>query len=191
MIELDELDLALIRELDMGPRQSYQQLASKLPGSRNTMRRRLQRLLDERVISFVTFTSPPALGYNTHATMAITTQPGKANEVADQLKSVPNISYLLTTTGRYDIIAAGLFDSLDSLLDLLDNQVGSFPDVLSTEVMTGVNWMKFCPNPLTSVDHAFPVVPKPHKLDAVDISIIRELEVDPIQSNLDLRLSST
>jgi len=186
MTELDSLDLALIRELDIGPRQSYQQLAAKLPGSRNTMRRRLQRLLDERIITFVTLTSPPALGYSTHATMAITTQPGKADEVANELKSVPNISYLLTTTGRYDIIAAALFDRLDSLLNFLDDQLGSFSGVLSAEVMTGVNWMKFCLNPLTSVDHAFPVVPRPHSLDAQDVAIIRELEVDPTQTNLDL-----
>ena len=183
---IDDLDITLIRELDIGPRQSYQQLADKLPTSRNTVRRRLQRLLDEKIITFVAITSPPALGYRIHATMAITTQPGDADAVARKLSSLPNVSYLLTTTGRYDIIAATVFHDLESMLDFLDSELGSVPNVLSTEVMIGVNWMKFCLNPLTATNHAFPAVPQPHSLDALDTAIIRELESDPAQTNLDL-----
>ena len=108
--DLDDLDITLIKELDSGPRKSYQQIADKLPTSRNTVRRRLQRLVDEKIITFVTLTSPPALGYLTHATMAITTRPGEAESVATELRAVPNISYLMTTTGRYDIVAAALFE---------------------------------------------------------------------------------
>jgi len=183
---IDDLDITLIKELDIGPRQSYQQLAEKLPASRNTVRRRLQRLLDEKIITFVTLTSPPALGYRTHATMAITTHPGNADDVARKISSLANVSYLLTTTGRYDIIAAALFRDLESMLDFMDSELGSVPNIVSTEVMIGVNWMKFCLNPLTATNHAFPAVPKPHKLDALDTSIIRELESAPAQTNLDL-----
>ena len=184
--DLDELDLSLIKELDIGPRQSHQQLADKLPASRNTVRRRLKWLLDKRIITFVTLTSPPALGYRTHATMAITTQPGEADAVARKLSALANVSYLLTTTGRYDIIAAALFPDLDSMLNFLDRELGSVPNVLSTEVMIGVNWTKFCLNPLTATNHAFPVIPQPHSLDALDTSIIRELEYAPTQTNLAL-----
>ncbi len=184
--ELDDLDKSLIRELDIGPRQGYQQLADKLHTSRNTVRRRLQHLIDEKMVTFVTLTSPPALGYPTHATMAITTQPGEADNVANKLKPLANISYLLTTTGRYDVIAASLFPDLGTMLDFVDNRLGAFPEIVSTEVMMGVNWMKFCLNPLTATNHAFPVVPKPHALDALDLSIIRELETKPDQTNQEL-----
>ncbi len=183
---IDDLDITLIKELDIGPRRSYQQLADKLPTSRNTVRRRLHRLLDEKIITFVTITSPPALGYQIHATMAITTQPGDADAVARKLSSLPNVSYLLTTTGRYDIIAATVFRDLESMLDFLDSELGSVPNVLNTEVMIGVNWMKFCLNPLTATNHAFPAEPQPHTLDALDISIIRELEIAPSQTNQNL-----
>ncbi|MFO8102323.1 MAG: Lrp/AsnC family transcriptional regulator [Dehalococcoidia bacterium] len=183
---LDELDLDLIRELDIGPRRSFQQLADSLHTSRNTVRRRTQRLLDEKIVTFVTITSPPALGYRISATMAITTRPGDADAVATRLASLANVSHLLTTTGRYDIVAAALFHDLDSMLDFMDKELGSIPQALSTEVMIGVNWMKFCLNPLTSIDHAFPVVPSSHKLDALDTSIISELENAPGQTNLEL-----
>ncbi len=183
---LDDLDIALIRELDIGPRQNYQQLTEKLPASRNTVRRRLKRLLDEKIITFLTLTSPPALGYPIHSTLAITTSPGDAEKVAAKLALLANISYLLTTTGRYDIIAAALFHDLDSALEFLDTKLGSYPDVVSAEVMIGVHWMKFCLNSLTSTNHAFPVVPKPHPLDELDISIIWELEEAPAQSGFAL-----
>lgn len=183
---LDELDIALIRELDIGPRQSYLQLAARLPASRNTVRRRLQRLLEERIITFVAITSPPALGYRIQATMAITTRPGSADAVARDLAYLKNVSHLLTTAGRYDLIAAALFQDLDSMLDFLDREVGAIPDIVTVEVMLGVNWIKFCLNPLTAVNHAFPALPRPHHLDALDIAIIRELESAPAQTNLEL-----
>lgn len=185
-LTLDELDLALIRELDIDARQSYLQLADKLPASRNTVRRRFQRLLDEKIIRFITLTSPPALGYKTHATMAITVRPGDADTVAEKLASFPNVSYLLTTTGRYDIITAAIFQDLEHMFNFFDTELGSVTQLLSTEVMIGMNWMKFCLNPLTATNHAFPAVPRPHNLDALDIAVIRELETKPNQTNLDL-----
>ena len=185
-LNLDELDLSLIRELDIDARQSYLQLADKLPASRNTVRRRLQRLLDDKIVTFISLTSPPALGYKTHATMAITVRPGDADTVAGKLSAFPNISYLLTTTGRYDIITAAVFRDLEDMFNFFDTELGSVTEILSTEVMIGMNWMKFCLNPLTTTNHAFPAVPRPHTLDALDIAIIRELEVDPNQANLDL-----
>ncbi len=184
--EFDDLDRSLIRELDIGPRQGYQQLADRLHTSRNTVRRRLQRLLDENMVTFVTLTSPTAIGYQTHTTMAMTTQPGEANTVAMKLSSFSDVTHLMTTTGRYDIIAAALFPDLESMLDFMDSQLGSVPNILSIELMILVNWMKFCLNPLTATNHAFPVVPKPHKLDALDLSIIRELETKPEQTNQEL-----
>lgn len=183
---LDELDLALIRELDIDARQSHLQLADRLPASRNTVRRRFQRLLDEKIIRFITLTSPPALGYRTHTTMAITVRPGDTDIVAEQLSTFPNVSYLLTTTGRYDIITAAVFRDLEDMFNFFDTELGSVTQLLSTEVMIGMNWMKFCLNPLTGTNHAFPAEPRPHSLDVMDIDIIRELETNPNQTNLDL-----
>lgn len=184
--DLDDLDISLIRALDADAKQSYIQLAEKLPASRNTVRRRLQRLLDDRIVSLVTLTSPPAFGYRTHATMAITANPGDAEAVAERLVSFANIPYLLTTTGRYDIIAASIFQNLDEMLYFIDSELGSVSGLSSTDVLVGVNWMKFCLNPLTSTNHAFPAIPRPRVLDDTDLGIIRELEVDPAQTNLAL-----
>jgi len=184
--KLDDLDNSLIRELDIDARQSYLKLAERLNTSRNTVRRRLQRLLDEKILWFVTITSPPAFGYRTHATMAITVQPGNLDEVANRLMGLANIPYLLTTTGRYNIIATAIFRDLDEMLDFLDTGLGSVSHLLSTEVIIGVNWLKFCLNPGTSNNQTFPAAPPPRVPDELDLAIIRELETDPIQNNIDL-----
>lgn len=138
--KLDDLDKSLIRELDIDPRQSYIKLAERLSTSRNTVRRRLQRLIDEEILLFVTVTSPPAFGYRTHATMAITVQPGDVDAVAEKLKGAANVPYLLTTTGRYNIIATAIFSDLDEMLNFLDTGLGAVSHPLSTEVIIGVNW---------------------------------------------------
>jgi len=118
--------------------------------------------------------------------MAITVQPGDVDKVADKLKSFANIPYLLTTTGRYNIIATAIFRDLDEMLDFLDTGLGTVSHLLGTEVIIGVSWLKFCLNPMTSTNQAFPAVPPPRLPDELDLAIIRELETDPIQTNLDL-----
>lgn len=182
--ELDDLDISLIKALDADAKQSYIQLAEKLPASRNTVRRRLQRLLDDNIVSLITLTSPPAFGYRTHATIVITVHPGDVEVVAERLASFANIPYLLTTSGRCDIIAASIFQNLDEMLSFLDSELGSVSGLSSTEVLVGLNWMKFSLNRLTSINHAFPAAPRPRVLDEIDLGIIRELEVDPAQTNM-------
>lgn len=182
--KLDDLDIALIKALDTDAKQSYIQLAEKLPASLATVRRRLQRLLDDKIVSLITLTSPPAFGYRTHATMVITVQPGEVEAVAEKLTSFANIPYLLTTSGRADIIAASIFQNPDEMLRFIDSKLGSVSGLQNVEVLMGLDWLKFSLNPLTSINHTFPAVPRPRVLDEIDLGIIKELELDPAQTNL-------
>ncbi|MDD5095788.1 MAG: AsnC family transcriptional regulator, partial [Dehalococcoidia bacterium] len=82
---LDKLDLMLIRELGIDARKSSVELGVKLGTSHTTVQRRLQALLDEGIISFVTIADPKNLGYLTLILLGINTRPGRVDGVAAKI----------------------------------------------------------------------------------------------------------
>jgi Lrp/AsnC family transcriptional regulator for asnA, asnC and gidA len=70
-VDLDDLDLKILREMEADGRQSISALAKTLGISRAYAGKRLQSLLDRKVTRIVTFTDPRVLGFRTMAIVGI------------------------------------------------------------------------------------------------------------------------
>lgn len=132
---LDQLDLLLIRELEIDARRSYLAMAAKLGTTSGIVRRRLQRLLDERIIAIFTMTDPFAMGYAMLATLWINVVPGKVDVVADKLASLRNVQHIRLITGRYDMVATVVFRDPEDMLNMASEEIGNIPDVIHIETM--------------------------------------------------------
>ncbi len=139
---LDDLDLALIRELESDGRQTNTELAKKIGTSKATARRKLKRLLDEGIIKVVAVSSPLALGYKTVTTMGINVRPGQVDSVAEELASYDNVHFVIISTGRYDIIAWMMFQEPESLSDFLRIELGNISGLVSVETMINLKITK-------------------------------------------------
>lgn len=139
---LDELDLMLIKELEVDGRQTNTDLARKIGTSKATARRKLRRLLDEGIIRVVAVANPPALGYKTVATMGINVRPGEVDSVADKLASYKNVHFVIISTGRYDIIAWVMFQDPEDLSNFLRKELGKIPGLTSVETMVNLKIIK-------------------------------------------------
>jgi Lrp/AsnC family transcriptional regulator for asnA, asnC and gidA len=58
---------------------------------------------------------------------------GDLTSVADALTQMPEVDYVVTTAGSFDILAEVVCEDDDQLLKLLTKQVRTLPGVLSTE----------------------------------------------------------
>ena len=139
---MDALDLMIIRELQSDPQQPQADIAKKLGAGTTTVRRRLNRLLNEHIIRIVAIADPRALGYNVRAMIGIRVHPGKIDAVADKLASYANVHYALMTTGPYDLVAWAVFRDTDELSGFIRKELGNIDGLASYESMLTLKVVK-------------------------------------------------
>lgn len=139
---MDALDVMIIHELQSDPQQPQADIAKKVEASETTVRRRLKRLLDERIIRIVAIADPRALGYNVRAMIGIKTHPGMIDAVAEKLASYANVHYALLTTGPYDLVAWVVFRDAEELSGFIRKEVGSIEGIAAYESMLTLKVVK-------------------------------------------------
>jgi Lrp/AsnC family transcriptional regulator for asnA, asnC and gidA len=138
---LDEIDKAIIRELQRDGRASYAELGPAVGLSQAAVRQRVQRLIERNVMQVVAVTDPIRLGFAVQAMLGITVE-GDTREVARLVAEVPEMSYVVITAGRYDILAEVVARDADALLDLVNDHVRNIPGVTRTETLTYMRLQK-------------------------------------------------
>lgn len=183
--KLDELDLMLAKELELDARQSNRVLAKKLATSEATVRRRLQRLLDEGIITIVTVPDRQSLGFPIGIDVGLKVSPGKADEVAEYLRSHKRIQNILLATGRYDILIHAALRDINEQNIFLGEDLSRVPYLLSAETIFFVEVVKMSWKYLNDDTYRYKK-PMAYDLDDLDFSLIKELELCPRESVTEL-----
>jgi Lrp/AsnC family transcriptional regulator for asnA, asnC and gidA len=132
--ELDDIDKALIRELQVDGRAAYSRLAPMVGMSEAAVRQRVNRLQDRGVIQIVAVTDPTTLGYAIMAMFGVKISTD-VTTVAEKLSQVESVEYTVITTGRFDVLAEVVCTDSAHLLAVSD-EVRSIDGVTDIEVMT-------------------------------------------------------
>jgi DNA-binding Lrp family transcriptional regulator len=107
---LDELDRALLRELNADARRSHRDLAQRLGVSPTTVSHRVERLERDGVIQgYVPLLNEELLGWDLWATIGIRISKGKLREVEERLAKDPRAQAIYDVTGDYDALLIGRF----------------------------------------------------------------------------------
>ncbi|OGO05818.1 MAG: hypothetical protein A2Y60_06045 [Chloroflexi bacterium RBG_13_54_9] len=183
---LDDLDLMLVKELGADARQSSRRIAKKLGLTPPTIQRRLERLINEDILAVVAMPAPAVLGFNTRVIFRIRVAAGKSATVVEHLKPCPDILNIILTAGRYDIMAFGLFRSLEEQISFMDRELGRVPYLVGVDPLTQVtpfvkdSWIYLQPRARTKEGSPH------HRLDDMDLKLIGELELRPRDSIVNL-----
>ena len=132
---LDDVDKAIIRELQVDGRMAYAQLSPKVGLSQAAVRQRVNRLLERGVFQIVAVSDPLSLGLTTQAMVGITVT-GDGRGVAATVAAMGESEYVLITTGRYDVLAELLCTDNDALLELVNDRIRVIDGVAATEVFS-------------------------------------------------------
>lgn len=138
-ISLDHRDLAMIKELQVDGRQSISNLAHKLNITRPTARKKLQRLLDTQIIAVVAFAPPNIFGYEVRAVLGLNVRANHIESVAARMSSYENVSVVIVTAGRYDILIWAAFRNTRDLSDFVLDELGKQRDITGTDIMIEMN----------------------------------------------------
>ncbi|MFO8010506.1 MAG: Lrp/AsnC family transcriptional regulator [Dehalococcoidia bacterium] len=180
--KLDSIDLELIRELENDGRQTRLEIATALGISERTLRRRLQHLLDERVIRIQAIAGPLPLQSKMMAMLGINVLRGKINSVSDTLGSYKSVIGATIVAGRYDILASILCGQPDELWEFVTDELGKIQGVVGAEVMPVLRMFK---NSYAVLAENYPLPELKAcnwSADHFDVALIRELEQDGSQS---------
>jgi Lrp/AsnC family transcriptional regulator for asnA, asnC and gidA len=134
-VVLDDIDKAIIRELQLDGRTPYAKLGPAVGLSQAAVRQRVQRLMENGVMQVVAVTDPLMLGFKLEALIGVEVD-GDLRAVASKLAEVDNVDYVVVTTGRFDLVVEVVCRDHGELLNLINDVVRAIPGVRATETFT-------------------------------------------------------
>ena len=129
----DSIDEQIVKLLGQDARQNSKSLAKQLNLSAATVRRRLRELIRNKSLRIVGAVDPTSFGLPVAAVITLDVSHDKLASAMEGLVSQPEIIWVSTTTGRFDIIAFGRFTSTDSLSKFLTDQLSKMEGVRNSE----------------------------------------------------------
>jgi Lrp/AsnC family transcriptional regulator, regulator for asnA, asnC and gidA len=129
MSKLDRVEAEIVRLLQKDGRLPTSDLARLSGASEPTVRRKLARLLNEKIIVIRAVADPFSLGYAAPAYIGLDVERPKIEEVSEFLCTYPNIESVDVVTGPYDLLIKAAFHSTAELYDFVLKELTKAPGV--------------------------------------------------------------
>jgi Lrp/AsnC family transcriptional regulator for asnA, asnC and gidA len=133
MLELDEIDRAIVAHLQYDGRMPFTNIAAEVGISEGTVRRRVKRLVDDKVLQIVGIVEPQYLDWQAAAMIGVTVQAGQVDAVADQIAHFAEVSYLFMASGGFDLFVEVYCRDTEHLVSFLSERLQQVAGVERTE----------------------------------------------------------
>ena len=130
-MRLDGTAKRIIELLQEDGRNPYAAIAKAVGLSEAAARARVQKLLDSEIMQVVAVTDPTQVGFTRQAMIGVRTE-GDQMAVGDRLAEVPEVDYVVTTAGSFDLLVEVVCEDDPHLLDVI-RQVRELEGVVSSE----------------------------------------------------------
>ena len=130
---IDSLDEQIVRLLGQNARQNSETLAKQLNLSSATVRRRLRKLIHSDLLRIVGVVDPASFGFPIIAVITLDAAHDKVELAIEELSKRPEVRFVSTITGRYDIIVIARFRSTDCLSKFLTKELPKLEGISDSE----------------------------------------------------------
>ncbi len=121
---LDALDLDIMEHLIEDGRMSLTDMARELGTSVGTIRKRLARLLDEKVLMIFGQVDPNQIGFNAYAQIFLAIRPAiKIESVAAEISQLPEVSFIAQISGEFDLEVNVMCRDNEHLTQLMNEKI--------------------------------------------------------------------
>ncbi len=139
---LDDLDKAIIKCLQLDGRRPYAQIGRELKVPEATVRQRAERLISRSIVQVVGVTDPLAMGFQQPAFIGLKVDASRLDAIAQRLAALEEVTYVVVTAGRYDLICEVVCEDNDHLLRVLTERVAEIEGIRATETMVELRFIK-------------------------------------------------
>ena len=150
-VNLDKLDHDIIHALHKDARASATEIARLTGANERTIRKRIDRLVEEQVIRLTAILNPVTFGYVTAADIFLEVDPDREEEVIKTLMAMPEVTYLAFGQGTNDISVEARFKDNDALREFIRRTLANMEGVTVTRYA-------FVPRILRNIDEWMPPI---------------------------------
>ena len=149
---LDELDFAILVQLQQDGRMSFTEMADKLDVSISNIRSRVSKLLEDKTIQVVGRVNPERVGFHAYANIKVSVRPAKMiNQVAEKLLEFKEISFMAVTSGDFDLEIDVMCRDNNHLVELVNGRISQLEGVHQTKTNMYFKVLKFAQPDLSSL----------------------------------------
>ena len=139
---LDDLDKSIIKALQADGRRPYARIGRELSVPEATVRQRAERLISRGVVQIVGVTDPLAMGFQQPALIGLKVDAARLEEIAARIAALEEVTYLVVTAGRYDLVCEVVCEDNDHLLRVLTDRLAKIRGIRSTETLVELRFVK-------------------------------------------------
>ncbi len=137
------MERAIVERLSLDARLSNRQIADELGVTEGTVRARIKRLEEEKLIRLTAVTNIDRFRDAALAYIWIEVErSAQARAVAMALAAIPELGFVGVMMGRSDILAITMVRNTEHLAEFVHSRISSVPGVRRTESTLGVNFVK-------------------------------------------------
>jgi len=141
--ELDALDQGLLACLREDGRMQASSIARRLGVTEGTVRRRLQRLQEQRGLKVVPVIDPDLIGLDTCIFVGLKVDLSAIEAIVEKVRTMPEVRYLAYTTGPWDLLVEAFVGSRDHMAGFLISSIGKLEGVREAETFNVLEIVKF------------------------------------------------
>jgi Lrp/AsnC family transcriptional regulator for asnA, asnC and gidA len=130
---MDGLDRSIVSFLEQDGRKPFTEIAQALGISEGTVRNRVARLLQDRVVQIVGLVDPYQLGYDAPAMIGVSVQPAELEAAAKRIAAFTEVRTLVEVSGEYDLLVEIMCRDREHLAQFLNLQLRKVPGIIKTE----------------------------------------------------------
>jgi Lrp/AsnC family transcriptional regulator for asnA, asnC and gidA len=140
----DELDYQILKLLQKDGRMSFTEISKEINVAVSTIRHRYINLIEDGTLKIIGRVDPKKIGFNAYASVLISVKPKSfMKTILEELAKLPEISFLATVSGDYDIEANIMCRDMEHLNKLLEDEVHTIEGVFDTKTNMYMKIHKF------------------------------------------------
>ncbi|MBF0104889.1 MAG: Lrp/AsnC family transcriptional regulator [Deltaproteobacteria bacterium] len=140
--KITDTDLEIVRHLWNG-RTPYQEIAKKIGITTNTVRNRVNRMIEDGVLQIIGLVDPGAIAGHSSAFIGIKSEANKIKKVSQQFSELKGVVISACISGRFDIIACIMFNESYTYADFIFNELPKVKGIVSIETFFVAEGEKF------------------------------------------------
>lgn len=141
-VKLGPADVRILQCLQGNARRSMSNIAGLLKMPESTVRHRMNRLVEEKVVEFAAVIDPLRFGFQIWVLLEVKCDLKRIRSVAQRLAKAPEVTFVGIVAGGYDILAAAIFRSNEEFIDFITTRLSRIPGIVSTETSSVVELVK-------------------------------------------------